>query len=169
MKIALFLTLFFSLMVFSLSLFAGHCNLLYWSNVNMGLGHVAVEIYDNDNDNDQVPTYYMSYAMRNQKDSDLQELGVPEVIKLPDVDEATIEKFREWYLNSEYSQPNSSSYGSTFNLLSHNCSHAALNVIKAFGYKPNMNAHWGQTPRQVRNACREIPGATNNLSVVSLQ
>ncbi|MBF0297893.1 MAG: hypothetical protein HQK51_04195 [Oligoflexia bacterium] len=144
--------------VFSTKTFAGYCNLLYWGKINMGFGHVALEVFEHDNQT--TPSYYISYAMGNDYQSDLRRINAqPEKIKLPNLDASYFDKFETWFSSVEYSMTGSPSYGSTYNLTRNNCAHAVRSALVGFGYKVKLPNRWALTPKGVRKEAYRIKAA----------
>ncbi|MBM4253778.1 MAG: hypothetical protein FJ146_17565 [Deltaproteobacteria bacterium] len=106
--------------------------LLYWDNKNLGFGHVAIAITNEVAASDDI---YISYAMGNDYAVDRAKHGKdPERLPLPRPSAAAWSEFLLWYDQSPYAHPFADDYGSDYDLLRHNCAHAALNVLRQLGY-----------------------------------
>lgn len=135
---------------------ASSVDVLYWDNMNLGFGHVAIEIRNAATDDDLT---YISYAMGNDYEVDREKHGKDPVrVQLSVPSEEQFQKFLTWYGESPYSNPMSASYGSDYDLLRHNCAHAALNVLRALGYTLPIKAErpFALRPVQVYRAAKAI-------------
>lgn len=109
------------------------CRVLYWNNLNMGFGHVAIEVFADKRS--PTPTIYLSYAMGDNLRTDLaKHQKLPEVIELPTMPNQNLQNFRAWFDNCPYNHRNSG-YGSHYNLTKNNCAHAVIYAMEQFGYK----------------------------------
>ncbi len=105
---------------------------LYWDNKNLGFGHVALRI---DSSLREVPSTYLSFAMGNEFEVDLEKHGKnPHVVEMARRSEQELRNFYDWYLNSNYDDPYDKNYGGDYNIFSHNCAHAILNALRALNY-----------------------------------
>ena len=122
-----------------------HITLLYWDNKNLGFGHVATEIYSGEKSE---PSYYISYAMGNVYEVDREKHGKDPVrLVLPMRSNTELQQFEEWLRSSPYIDPFTEEYSRDYSMLKHNCAHAALDVLRAFGYKLPIE---GQAPFALR-------------------
>ncbi len=142
--------------------------LFYWDNKNLGFGHVAVKIAAAPMIGDDI---YVSYAMGNDFAVDLQKHGkAPERLTLPPPSPETLEHFMSWYFNSTYADPYSDTYGQDYNILRHNCAHAALNVLRQLGYALPINGDHplALRPNQVFRAASAISALDTSTAVAPL-
>ncbi|MBF0316268.1 MAG: hypothetical protein HQK50_17845 [Oligoflexia bacterium] len=126
---------------------------LYWPNMNMGFGHVALEIFQGKLN--PTPTRYLSYAMGNNLKVDLQKHGIlPEIITLPFISDQTMQNFISWFDHSSYSTARGN-YGSDYALITHNCAHAIFYSLRELSYDI-----WSScrlcTPKKIRSMSKEL-------------
>lgn len=113
---------------------AAYMNLLYWDNLHMGFGHVAVQVFEYD-DQEQ-PSFYISFATGNSYQWDLANHGKnPLTARLPPLEWHAFNRFKDWYSKSIYSAPNLPEYVDTYRLFTNNCAHVAAKMINEFGYQ----------------------------------
>jgi len=121
--------------------------LLYWDNKNLGFGHVAIAIRSAVA---AIDDKYISYAMGNDYAVDREKHGKdPERLPLPVPTAAAWSEFLLWYDQSPYAHPFDDDYGRDYDLLRHNCAHAALNVLRHLGYDLPIS---GERPLALRPA-----------------
>ena len=112
---------------------AAHIELLYWDNKNLGFGHVATVVHGGGASAE--PLFYISYAMGNHYATDRDKHGKDPVrLQFPGRTPEQLAAFERWYTSSGYGDTESPSYGQDYNILTHNCAHAILEVLSAFGY-----------------------------------
>ncbi|MBF0206737.1 MAG: hypothetical protein HQK53_07585 [Oligoflexia bacterium] len=125
---------------------------LFWPNLNMGFGHVALEVFRGKKTYDAEPELHVSYAMGNSLYQDLyKHQQLPEVIELPPLSDQNYNNFIKWFNNSPYSGQNRSiSYGSDYDPIHHNCANAVFNCLENSGYSLPRSPRIAR-PRLIRN------------------
>ena len=156
-RLLTFVIFFYSVSIFACGV---NCNLYYWPNKNMGFGHVALEVADNNSGKYR----YMSWAMGNAYYADeAKHLIEPEIIPLPIKSRVQSDMFFEWFERSPYGKrvfthegDFNREYGKEYRLLTNNCAHAVIKGMKALGLNVNSNRHFALLPKEVRKIALKL-------------
>ena len=133
-----------------------YMELLYWDNRNLGFGHVALEAYGPDAKAADQPDAYLSWAMGNDLETDLDKHGkLPQRYTLPLMGAENYYAFKSWFDKSAYGKTQKMDYGDNYCLLTDNCAHAVLAGMRAFGYQIPLSNLPALRPNQIRKATQE--------------